>query len=133
MAIVKVKETFNCDIKKVWDIVTNNNNYSWRSDIEKIDIIDDLTFIEYDKKSNIKTTFKITKIKPYSIYEFDMENENIRGHWSGKFEGDENKVSVEFTEDVTAKKAIMKLFVKSYLKMQQSNYIHDLGSAIMSK
>ncbi len=32
---------FTSDIKKVWDIVTNNSDYAWRSDIKSVEILSD--------------------------------------------------------------------------------------------
>lgn len=84
MPISKAEVKLKQDIKKVWEVVTDNKNYDWRSDIEKIEITGNNTFIEYTK-DGFKTVFKITKFKPYSLYEFDMENENMSGHWIGEF------------------------------------------------
>lgn len=39
-------------------------------------------------------------------------------------------MAVVNTEDVTAKTAVMKPFVKGYLKKQQSLYIDDLKTAV---
>ena len=33
-----IKKEFNCDIEKLWNIITDNNNYIWRSDLSKIEI-----------------------------------------------------------------------------------------------
>ncbi|MBN1042832.1 polyketide cyclase, partial [Clostridium botulinum] len=35
MAVSNIKATFQCDIKKIWEIVTSLENYSWRSDLSK--------------------------------------------------------------------------------------------------
>lgn len=43
-----------------------------------------------------------------------MENENIKGHWAGVFSYSGGQTTIDFTEDVTAKKFFMKPFVKSY-------------------
>ena len=51
-----IKKEFNCDIEKLWNIITDNNNYAWRSDLSKIEIIDDkaeITF--YDPVNSITT------------------------------------------------------------------------------
>ncbi len=42
-----IKKEFNCAIEKLWNIVTDNNKYAWRSDLSKIEITDDKDFIEY--------------------------------------------------------------------------------------
>ena len=42
----------------------------------------------------------------------------------------DGKTEIEFTEDVTAKKLIMKPFVKAYLKRQQKQYVSDLRKVL---
>ncbi|WP_406543189.1 hypothetical protein [Clostridium ljungdahlii] len=45
-----ITTTFKSDIKKVWEVVTNNNKYEWRSDLSKIDVSEDgNSFTEYTK------------------------------------------------------------------------------------
>ena len=118
--------TFKADIKKVWEVVTNNNNYEWRSDLSKIDVsVDGNSFTEY-AKNNFPTKFTITLKKPYERYEFDMTNKNMNGHWIGGFSHVNDGTRIEFTEEVSVNNLIMNLFVGSYLKKQQSLYIADL-------
>ncbi len=61
-----------------------------------------------------------------------MENDNIKGHWSGVFAQDGELTTIEFTENVTAKRLFMKPFVKGYIKKQQALYINDLKKALSS-
>lgn len=129
MSIYSINATFKCDIKKVWNIVTSLENYSWRSGLAKIEVLSEDNFVEYTK-DGYKTKFTVTVTELYKRWEFDMENSNISGHWVGLFSGDENQCTVDFTEDVTAKKLIMRPFVKGYLKKQQQTYIADLKKAL---
>lgn len=129
MAKASVNATFKCDIIRLWNIVTSLKDYSWRSDLAKIEVLSDDTFVEHTKDGYL-TTFTITVSEPYKRWEFDIENDNIRGHWIGIFAGDENQSTIDFTEDVTAKKLIMRPFVKGYLKKQQQVYISDLKKAL---
>lgn len=129
MAVSSIKAGFECDIEKVWRIVTSLDDYSWRSDISKIEVLSDKQFVEYTK-DGYQTTFTITVFEPYKRYEFDMENDNMRGHWTGIFSKEGAAAVIDFTEDVTAKKLIMKPFVSAYLKRQQSKYIEDLKRII---
>lgn len=124
-----IKVEFKCDVKKVWNIVTSLKDYSWRSELEKIEILGEDEFVEYTK-DGYKTTFTITATEPYKRWEFDMENDNIRGHWIGIFAGDENHCTIDYTENVSAKKIIMRPFVKRYLGKQQQAYIADLRRAL---
>ena len=110
-------------------MVTSLTEYGWRSDIEKIEVLSETDFVEYTK-DGYATTFTITAAEPWQRWEFDMENDNIKGHWTGLFFQENGKTTVDFTEEVTAKKAWMKPFVKGYLKKQQERYIEDLKKAL---
>jgi hypothetical protein len=121
---------FKSDIKKVWGIVTDNQNYSWRSDINKIEVFGDgRTFIEYDK-NNFPTTFTITMLKPCERYEFDIANKNITGHWTGVFVQIGDETQIVFTEEISVNNPVMNLFIGYYLKKQQTAYIKDLRKAL---
>ncbi len=54
----------------------------------------------------------------------------MHGHWIGIFSNYNGETTIDFTEDVTAKKIFLKPFVKSYLKKQQSTYVADLKKAL---
>lgn len=129
MAIVNMKAVFQSDMERVWKTVTSLTHYTWRSDIAKIEIVNDSQFIEYTR-DGYATTFTITVKEPYQRWEFDMENDNMKGHWTGVFTQNNKQVEIDFTEEVYAKKTFMKPFVKMYLKKQQSLYISDLKKAI---
>lgn len=121
-----IKKEFNCDIEKLWNIITDNTNYTWRSDLSKLEIIDDKHFIEYDK-NNYPTYFTITFKVNLKEYKFNMENSNIKGNWIGRFKKlDNGNVLLDFTEEIETNSFIMKLFTKSYLKSQQKRYMNDL-------
>ena len=129
MAVSKVKVIFPGDVKRVWDTVTSLENVAWRSDLSKIEIVNDKQFIEYTKEG-YATTFTVTVMEPCRRWEFDMENSNMKGHWTGVFTQKIEGTEVDFTEDVTAKKLLMKPFVGAYLKKQQAQYISDLSKAL---
>lgn len=129
MAVSKIKANFQSDIQRVWEVVTSLKNYSWRSDLSKIEIINENQFREYTR-NGYPTTFTITRTEPYKRWEFDMENSNMKGHWMGIFTEKDGGTELDFTEEVTVKKFLMKPFVKSYLKKQQELYVSDLRKAL---
>lgn len=121
-----LKKEFNCDIEKLWNIITDNTKYAWRSDLSKIEIVDDKQFIEY-AKNNYPTNFTITSKIKFREYKFDIENTNIKGKWIGIFkELDNGCALLDFTEEVDANNIIMKLLAKPYLKSMQKRYMKDL-------
>ena len=128
MAVSNIKAELSADIEKVWEIITSFDS-AWRSDLSGIEGIGEKNFVETDK-SGFKTRFTITAFEPYSLYEFDIENDNISGHWTGRLSFENGMTIIDFTEDVTPKKAIMRPFVKGYLKKQQAAYLRDLRKAL---
>lgn len=125
MAKANIKVTFLCPVEKVWNTITNLSQYKWRSDIEKIQVIDEETFIEVSKEG-IKTKFTVVNKKEYELWEFTLDNKNIKGRWTGKFYRHGEKTTLDFTEEVHAKKIFMAPFVGRYLRKQQRQYFVDL-------
>lgn len=125
MAKANVKVTFLCPVEKVWNTVTDLTNYGWRSDIDQIHIVDDMNF-EEKSKEGIVTSFRVTGKKECELWEFNLENKNIKGKWSGKFYRHGENTTLDFTEDVCAKKCFLKPFAGSYLRKQQKQYFTDL-------
>ena len=129
MAISNIKAVFQSDIQDVWNVVTSLEKYQWRSDLSKIERKSETQFVEFTK-DGYATTFTITASEPFKRWEFDMENSNIKGHWTGIFAEKNGETEIDFTEEVTAKKLVMKPFVKGFLKKQQELYISDLRKAL---
>lgn len=126
MAVSNIKALIPGELQKVWDLVLDIENYgAWRSDLSKAEVISDKQFIEYTK-DGYPTTFTVTLVEPYRRWEFDMENGNMTGHWTGIFTAKGDETEIDFTEQVEAKKLLMKPFVKSYLKKQQIQFVADI-------
>lgn len=125
-----IKAIISSDIHKVWETVSNVDEYStWRSDLSKTETVNDKQFIEYTKEG-YATMFTVTVVEPYKRWEFDMENSNMKGHWIGIFIPEGSETEIDFTEEVTVKKFFLKPFIKSYLKKQQTQFMMDLKNAL---
>lgn len=129
MAVSNMRATLICPIEIVWDTVTNLNDYSWRSDLKDVRIIDEHNFIEITK-DGIETYFKITECIKYQSWIFEIENKNIKGTWVGKFYAEGDKTILDFTENIVSKKSILKPFISLYLKRQQKIYFRDLKAKL---
>ena len=132
MATLNIQATLQCDIETLWQVITSTENYQWRSDLRSIEVINDHKFIEHTK-DGYSTIFTVTAKVPYQRWEFDMENENIKGHWMGVFTSDNGITEIDFTEVVISKKIFLKPLVKWYLKKRQKTYIQDLEKALANK
>lgn len=129
MAVSNLRATLICPIEIVWDTVTNLNDYSWRSDLKDVRIIDENNFIEITK-NGVETYFRITECIKYQSWIFEIENKNIKGTWVGKFYAEGDKTILDFTENIVSKKSILKPFISLYLKRQQKIYFRDLKAKL---
>ena len=129
MAISSIQAMIPCDIHRVWQVVTAVENYGWRSDLSRTEILNDRQFVEY-AENGYATTFTVTFTAPPERWEFDMENTRMKGHWTGIFIQRGCKTEINFTEEVTAKRRLLKPFVRLYLKRQQAQFVSDLRKAL---
>ena len=132
MAVSHIKAVFPVDVETIWNLVTNLEDYSWRSDLSRLEVLAEGKFAEYTK-DGFMTMFTITAEEPCRRWEFEMENDNMSGRWIGVFSREGSGTAIDFTEEVTAKKWFMKPFVKSFLKKQQAAYVRDLEKALQSR
>lgn len=121
---------FKSPIEKVWEIVTDNSNFKWRSDLSKIVVANDQNCFSEFTKSGFETQFVITAKNPYKRYEFSMKNKNMSGYWIGVFRRNGDSTQIEFTEQVDMSNPVMNLLAGTYIKKQQSTYISDLRKAL---
>lgn len=129
MAISNIRADFHAELQRVWDIMTSLEDTAWRSDLSKVEVIDEKQFVEHTT-SGYQTVFTVTVKEENRRWEFDMENDNMHGHWTGIFSSGGGVTMIDFTEDVTAKRWFIKPFIGAYLKRQQTLYIKDLKKAL---
>ena len=84
MKKVEMKVYFKSDVEKVFNVITNMKDCSWRSDLSKVECIDHGKYIEYNRK-NHPTKIKVTEYLKNIQFEYDIQNEYYKGHWCGQF------------------------------------------------
>jgi hypothetical protein len=116
------------NVKIIWDIVVNNNDYKWRTDIKELEIIENGNdWIEYyDMNKKYYTKFTLKENEEYKLYSFDMENKKFYGNWIGRFfEINNNETKCIFTETIYVKNKIINILAKIFLnlgKMQEQYF-----------
>lgn len=125
MPTSNVTVCFPCPAERVWQTVTDLTRTAWRSDLARVEIIDETHFIEHTK-SGYATNFTVSICEPLRRWAFTMENGNMSGAWTGIFEAVESDTRLTCTETVNAKHWWMRFFVPGYLKRQQKLYLNDL-------
>lgn len=110
MATSKVTVHFPCPVERVWHTVTDVTNTAWRSDLARVEVLDESHFVEHTK-SGYATNFTVTSCEPPRFWAFTMENSNMFGSWEGVFEAAEEGTRLTCTETVRAKRWWMRPFV----------------------
>lgn len=132
MKRIEIEAIIQADVEKVFSVVTNNADYKWRSDVEKLVILDDKHFVEYYQKGG-ETQFTITKKRKNREYAFDMENNIFEGEWLGKFYPQENhQTKVIFTEFIEIRNPLLRIISTIMMnpKKLQKQYIKDLQAKV---
>ena len=63
MAVSKVTRSFSCTVEQLWQIVTDLSHTDWRSDLARVEVLDETRFVEHTK-SGYATHFAVTTCKP---------------------------------------------------------------------
>ena len=78
MAISKVTRSFPCTVEHLWQIVTDLSHTDWRSDLARVEVLNEAHFVEHTK-SGYATHFAVTSCEPKQFWAFTMENGNRSG------------------------------------------------------
>lgn len=132
MIVVEEKILIDAKPKEIYDIITNNEFYLWRSDLSKIEIVDENHFIEYTNK-NFPTFFTVIKSIKNKRYETEMINNNIEGKFIIELKKIDNKTEFIIREEIQKLNIKLKFASKLFLKKMQKKYIFDLLKELESK
>lgn len=132
MPTSKVSVHFSCPVERVWQTVTDLSNTAWRSDLKRVEVLDEVHFVEHTK-SGYATNSTVTACEPLRRWVFTMENGNMSGSWEGIFESAEGGTRLHCTETVNAKRWWMRPFVPGYLRRQQRLYLDDLRRELKNR
>ena len=130
MATSRITVSFSCPVEQVWHTVTDLSSTAWRTDLKRLEVLDETHFVEHTK-SGYATNFTVMVCKPFHSWIFAMENGNMSGSWEGIFEAAEGGTQLICTETVMAKHWWMRPFVPGYLKRQQKLYLDDLRKELL--
>ena len=135
--IISEKEVIlKYNVKNIWDIVVNNDDYKWRTGIKELEILENgKDWIEYyDVNRKRYTKFILREKEEYRLYSFDMENKNFYGNWIGKFiEIKNNETKCIFRETIYVKNKIMNILAKMFWNLEkiQEQYFEDLEKKLL--
>jgi len=75
----------NAPAEKVWQVITDRERYTeWQNQLERVEIIDSSSWIEYPKNSPEPLKFRLADDKRPTRMEFEYAmGDAMKGHWSG--------------------------------------------------
>ena len=50
MAVSKVTVHFPCSVERIWQVVTDLSHTAWRSDLKRVEILDETHFVEHTNR-----------------------------------------------------------------------------------
>lgn len=126
---------FNVSAKQLFDIVVDNENWQYRSDLKELNIIERKDSVEIWEEVSLDGNvirFKTKEKRPYSYYSFDMESSVMKGYWLGEFK-EINKTQTLFTatEFIEMKNPFLK--VLSYLFFDIGKFMETYQKDLQKK
>jgi len=134
--IVSRQSTYPVTPETLYNIVTNNDDWQYRTELKDLTIIQKNGKYEvWDEISKNGTIIRFTtkEKKKYSFYSFDMESQIFSGYWTATFEAVGNKETLfTATEYISVKNPFIKTL--SYLFFDigklMDNYQKDLKNKV---
>ena len=127
---------YNASPEKVYNALTNNVDCGYRSDLDKVVIIEENDGIEvWDEiaKNGSVIRFRTANKQPYSLYEFDIIRGNgFTGHWKGELKlTSTGGTHFTSTETIRIKNPFVKLL--SYLFFDLEKFMHTYQNDLRVK
>ncbi len=126
---------FDAPIEKVYNTVTNNADWQYRTGLDDLKIIEtNGEFEHWEETTNgVTIRFTTTKKTPYTLYSFAMDSKLFKGSWCAEFEEiDKQKTlfsateSIEYTNPFVKTLAYMFLDLDKYMETYQNDLLQKL-------
>ena len=133
MVTVHMTAVLPGDVQQVWTVVTGVEDYSWRSDLSRTEVLSAEQFVEHTQVG-AQTLFTITAAEPGRRWELDMENRRMRGHWVGLFSGKGAETAIQFTETLYVKNPLLcGPLSDGICASKQARFVADLRNALQAR
>lgn len=127
---------YNASKETVYNIVTNNEDFTYRTGIKEIRILKKEGEKEEWEEIGYNGTiinFRTREKKPFSFYSFDMKNDVFTGYWTASFEETANGGTLfTATEHIRIKNPYLKVFSYPFFNIGKfmENYQTDLRARL---
>lgn len=129
--------TFSASPEIIFNLITNNKNWKWRSNLRSVQILEsngkNEIFKEVSKKGQ-KITFEVKSKIPYSKYEIQIiEADGFKGYWTGTLRETANGgTNLAFSEYITIENPFIKVLSYLFFDLGATidQYLEDVANAI---
>lgn len=125
----------NAPVDVVFAIVTNNQEWHYRSSLDALEIIRTQGDVEeWEETANgVTIRFKTLEKRPHSFYSFEMDNKMFTGEWQATFEPIEgDKALFSATEEIEYKNLFYRLVGYAFMDLNKfmTTYQEELTARI---
>ena len=125
---------YNASIETVYNIVTNNRDWEYRTSLDDLKIVE--TNGEYEIwdeiSGGIAIRFKTKEKRPFSFYSFEMDCKFFQGEWFAEFETvDNGKTRLTATETIEYKNPFIRVI--GYAFMNLDKYMETYQNELRNK
>lgn len=134
--VVSRKGHFNVPPEVLYEIVTDNKNWQYRTSLKDLVILENNNGFEvWDEitKEGAVIRFTTTEKHPFSFYSFNMESKMFTGHWTGEFTNDGKGGTIfTATEYIRVKNPLIKAlsYISFNIGKLMDDYQHDLQQKV---
>jgi len=136
--VVSRRGNFNVSPEVLYEVVTNNSDWQYRSSLKDLVIVENKDGMEIWDEINMDGSlirFKTIEKHPFSFYSFEMKSKLFTGFWTGEFEQDEKGRTIFIaTEYIRVKNPFFKTLSYLFFNVGKlmDEYQHDLQKKVSS-
>jgi len=134
MRTLTKQTVYDTSIETVYNIVTNNRDWEYRTSLDDLKIIETNGDVEkWDEISGgITIRFKTKEKRPFTFYSFEMDCKFFQGEWFAEFETVENgKTRLTATESIEYKNPFIRVI--GYAFMNLDKYMETYQNELRNK
>jgi hypothetical protein len=111
----------NAPAETVWQVLNDRGKYTeWQTDLTRVEVIDERTWIEYPKDSPEPLKFSLAKDERPSRMEFNYSmGEAMGGKWRGTILPTQKGVKLETVDSYTAQGWLTKILIYAFFDMDK--------------
>jgi hypothetical protein len=134
LRILTKQTVYDASIETVYNIVTNNSDWEYRTSLDDLRIIETNNDFEIweELSGGITIRFKTKEKRPFTFYSFEMGCKFFQGEWFAEFVTVENdKTSFKATEKIEYKNPFIRVI--GYVFMNLDKYMEIYQNELRNK